>query len=339
MRTISVKVPFKIRIEDVPIPIPGRQEVLVRIRACGLCGSDVLSAEKLAKDRFMPVGHEITGEIVGFGEGVKGLQKGEKVVLENSTFCGVCENCKNGSPDCCKNPYTFNEQSGFADYICVHNSCLHICEDLSSSAAVLVEPLSVALDLISVTNIQLNEDVAIIGPGPIGLLAVRLAKMRGAREVYLAGNSHSKARLKIGLELGADRIIEVDKMDLSNYVQDNNPEGFAKVIVTAPPRAIVDAINISKYSGIISYLGIDYGGGEIVKIDANKFHFKKLQLRASFSKPKLMYPIAIDLIKRGIVPVNRFVTHTFSLSQIEEAFKTIKTNKEETIKIAILTEE
>jgi L-iditol 2-dehydrogenase len=196
----------------------------------------------------------------------------------------------------------------------------------------------VALDLIEEGGIPLGSNVAIFGGGPIGLMAVRLARTKGARKVVLTQHSHSKARIALAQKLGAEKIFFPDTMNIVEALQEECPQGFDRVFITAPPRAIPDAFEITRFGAIITFNGIDFDHGTIT-FDANAFHFKRLQLRATHSIPNLRYPMAIDLLKRKIIDANDFVTHTFPLSQVAEALHVAETDKEHVIKVVILMDD
>ncbi|MBT9150853.1 MAG: Sorbitol dehydrogenase [candidate division WS2 bacterium] len=337
MKAAFVKVPFQFEIREVEIPRPGDDEILVKVKACGVCGTELHISRYLARD-WMPFGHEVVGEVVELGRSVRTSKKGDKVVIENATFCGICEVCKNGKVEFCENPHTLNGKGGFAEYICVHKNSLYPFEGLSFKEAVLAEPLTVALDLTGVSDISLNSDVAIFGPGSIGLMAVKLARLRGARKVYLTGLSEDKARLRMGKELGADKTIEVNKIDLVKFMKKEFPKGMDRVLVTSPPKTLLDAIQIAGYGGIVSFIGIELGEGSKITFDVNEFHFKKLQMRASYAVPNLMFPKALDLLKRKVIDAQKLITHSFDLEHIEEAIKTVIQKREEVIKVAVLPE-
>ena len=334
MKAAYAKVPFQVEIRDVPIRKPESNEVLVRVRACGVCGTDLHIARKAAGN-WCQLGHEAVGEVEELGVGVTYVKVGDKVIVENCTFCGACEHCKNNQIERCSSWHTMGEQAGIAEYVTVRESSLFKFDGLPFEHAAIAEPLTVALNVTGVADVPLNSIVCVMGPGPIGLMAVKVAKLRGAKTVVLVGNSHSTARLAVGRDLGADDIVLADKVNLPEYFAKNYPDGMDRVIVTSPPKTLLNAIKIANFGGIIAFIGIDFGGEEIVTFDVNEIHFKRLQIRASHAIPNTLFPLALDLLKRKVIDPAKMVTHTFPLDRTEEALNIAENNKAEVVKVVI----
>lgn len=334
MKVAYTKVPFLAEIRDEAIRKPALGQALVRVRACGVCGTDLHIARKAAGD-WCHVGHEAVGEVEEVGTGVDWVKPGDNVIVENCTYCGLCESCKNGIVQHCSNPSFYGEQAGAAEYLTITARALYPFDGLSFAHAAIAEPLTVALDVSAVTDIPLNSTVCVMGPGPIGLMCVKLAKLKGAKTVILTGNSHSKARLALGKELGADEIVCADQVSVADYFKDRYPNGIDRVIVTSPPKTVLDAIKITGFGGAIGFIGIDFGGEEVVTVNINDIHFKRLQLRASHAIPNTMFPTAIDLLKRKVIDPGKFVTHVFPLDRTGDALVTAENNKAEVVKVVI----
>lgn len=334
MKAAFVKVPFQVEIRDIPMPEIGPEEVLIRVKACGICGTDLHFARDLAKDAAMPLGHEFMGVIERAGAGAQEFSSGEQVIVENHTACGACKWCKNGEPVYCTNLYIVMEQPCLAEFVRAHKRCLHRFDGLTPAEAALAEPLTVALDLIEEGGIPTGSQVAVFGPGTIGLMAARLAKVKGAGKVFLTGRSHSRARLEAGRQLGVDRIVEVDKEDLAEVVGAEAPGGLDRIFITSPPSTIPQAFELARFGGVIVFNGIDFEHPGIT-FDANAFHFKRLQLRATHSIPNLRFPTAIELLKQKIVDPSLFITQTFSFLDLPEAMKTAEKDKSGVVKVMI----
>ena len=337
MKAAYVKVPFQVDVREVPAPVAGPDEVLVRVKACGICGTDLHFARDQAKEEPVPLGHEFTGVVEATGSNVSDIAPGTAVIVENHTFCGVCDACKNGEPVFCTNLYVVMKEPCLAELVKAHRRCLHPYEGLTPEQAALAEPLTVALDLVEEGGIPLGSEVAVLGPGTIGLMAVRLAKEKGARRVFLAGRSHSKARLMLGRRLGADRVVETDREDLAAAVKRIVPRGLDRVFVTSPPKTIPEAFGIARFGGVVVFNGIDFGNPSI-SFDANEFHFKRLQLKATHSIPNLRFPIAIDLLKRKAVDPDLFITHRFGFGELSRALETAERDKEGAVKVMVTME-
>ncbi|MDY0094030.1 MAG: alcohol dehydrogenase catalytic domain-containing protein [Candidatus Vecturithrix sp.] len=338
MRAAYVRVPFQVELRDIPIPEIGPEEVLVKVLACGICGTDLHFGRTSAKEEALPLGHEFCGVVAKVGANVTRFAPGDEVIVENHTSLGTSTACKNGEIVYCTDLYISMNDPCMADYIKTHHLALHKNPGLTPVEATLAEPLTVALDVIEEGGIPIGSNVAIFGGGPIGLMALKLAKIKGARKVVLTQSSHSKARIALAHKLGADQVFCPDQVNIVEALRAECPEGFDRVFITAPPRTIPDAFEITRFGAIITYNGIDFDNG-MISFDANAFHFKRLQLRATHSIPNLRYPIAIDLIKRKVIDVTDFVSHTFPLSEAGRALQIAETDKEHAIKVVVVLED
>lgn len=336
MRAVYVKSPFQFEIRETEIPEPGENQVLLDVRACAVCGTDMHTAESDA-GTFQSFGHEIAGVVVKNGPGSNRFRQGDKVVIESGTFCHVCENCRNGRPDLCTSGLSILEDveiSGYADYMLVPEQAMVAFDGLGFKEAALAEPLGVALDLFYTTGIEVNDDVAVVGLGPIGLMTIALAKAGGARNIYaIQGSGRSKARIELAKKLGATDVILTSETEPASYAFPR--EGVNKVMITAAPGVIPDMMKIAVYGGIIGFLGIDLQHGDIT-FNANDFHFKKLQLRASYAVPALWFPRALDLLKSKVVDPEDFITQTFPLEEIETYFTKQKNDSSDVIKMVMV---
>ena len=287
MRVAYVKAPFQFELREMEIPRPGEGQILLDVRACAVCGTDMHTAALEAVE-YTSFGHEIAGVVLETGSGVHRLQPGDKVAVESGTFCHVCENCRNGRTDLCTN------------------------------------------------GKSIIDDVAVVGLGPIGLMTIALAKAAGARNIYAIQKSdRSKARIELAKKLGATVILTKDT-DLNSYPFPRG--GLNKIMVTAGPSVIPEMFKIAVYGGIISFLGIDMANGNIT-FNANDFHFKKLQLRASYAAPALWFPRALDLLKNKVVDPDDFITQTFPLEEIQKWFEKQRDDSSDVIKMVMVKEE
>lgn len=336
MRAVYVKSPFQFDIREIDMPKPGENQVLIEVKACAVCGTDMHTAATDAED-FQSFGHEIAGVVVKNGPGSRRFREGDKVIVESGTFCHVCENCRNGRPDLCTDGISIIDDveiSGYSDYMIVPEQAMVAFEGLDYQEAALAEPLGVAMDLFYTTGIDVNDDVAVVGLGPIGLMAIALAKAAGARNIYAVQHSgRSKARIELARKLGATDIILTSETDIFKYPFPRG--GLNKIMVTAAPAVLPDMMKIAVYGGIIGFLGIDLQNGDIT-FNANEFHFKKLQLRASYAVPALWFPRALELLKAKVVNPKDFITQTFPLEKIEEYFLKQRDDSSDVIKMVMV---
>ncbi len=319
----------ELRTIDLPdTPPPG--QLLIRVEACGLCGTD-LSSAKTSKE-WQPFGHEIAGIIEQVGTGIDHLKVGQKVALETSSFCGHCANCRNGRTDLCnKTPQFWNNPAmGFSDFMLAPACCAVPYDSLTADIASLAEPAGVACDMVKTADPALGDRIAIVGPGPIALMAIPLLFRHGAKEVVCIGRSSSLRRLDVAQALGA----KTEIVDGSLAEQKNLARQFNHVLVTAPVDIIPSALSLLAYGGTLTYIGIGTSSGTI-SFDANDFHFRKLQLRASFASPALYFPLALDLLKTGIIPGERIISHRFVLADLPAALALCRDGQEPTVKIIV----
>ena len=336
MKIAYVKSPFQFRFMDTSIPEPGEGEVLIDVRACAVCGTDMHTAATDAED-YQSFGHEIAGTVVKNGPFAHRFTPGTKIVVESGTICHVCDNCRNGHPELCTHGISVIDDveiSGYADFMVVPEQALVPFDGLDFAEAALTEPLGVALDLVYTTGIELNDDVAVYGLGPIGLMTIALAKAAGARNIYgIQRNNKSKARIELAKKLGVTDIILTSQQKIEEYPFPRG--GVNKIMITASPSVIPESFKIALYGGIVGFLGIDMQHGDIT-FNANDFHFKKLQLRASYAVPALWFPRALELMKSGTVNPKDFITQKFPLSKIEEYFNKQRNDISDVIKMVMV---
>jgi L-iditol 2-dehydrogenase len=317
MKAAYVKAPWQFEVREVSLRDIREDEVLVNVKACSVCGHDMIMAAYGAVD-WQPFGHEVSGIVEKTGRLVRHVHAGDTVVLESGTFDRFSDQSRNGRVDLDNKGPNFwlkdDDTMGFAEYIIVPEEVCVRFGELSFEEACIVEPLGVALDLVTVADIRLNDDVLVIGLGPIGLMALSLARSMGARNAYGAELSVAESRIKLARQWGADDIICTDQAGLETYPFARG--GVDKVLVTAPPGMIPSAVQVSNVGGVCAFLGIDYGPGGHITLDTNVFHVKKLQLRSSFASPALYFPRCIELIKAGIVNVRPLITHTFTIDDL-----------------------
>jgi threonine dehydrogenase-like Zn-dependent dehydrogenase len=341
MKAAFVKSPYKFVIRDVQLPKLKPNDVLVKIKASGICGTDFHTAKSEAKD-WQPFGHEIAGVVEEIGSNVENVKKGQSILVESGSFCGTCNDCRNGRVDLChdRTPNVFsraekeNLTMGFAEKVIIDKQNALPFEGISFEEASLIEPMGVALDLSYTVEPKLNDDVLVVGLGPIGLMAVQIVRAMGARKVFAAEHSSSKIRIETAKVFGVDDVIQVDKNPISTYEFPRG--GLDRALVTAPPSVIPEVVDVMNYGGVVGFIGIDYGEGRFIRFDANKFHFNKTQLRASHAVPALYFPRCIDMIKSGTVKVKPLITHTFKIEEIENMMLKGRDHKDSVIKAVMI---
>ena len=308
-------------------------EIRIKIDACGICGTDVANALKSGKE-YKPFGHEVAGTVLEIGNGVENISVGQKIVIESSTACGRCENCRNAQQSKCSNIISFwpKPPYGFGEEMVLPAISAVPYDKMLPEHACLSEPLGVAIDMFKLAEIGLGTCVMVSGLGPIGLMAIRLAKLAGAQKIYACDFSKAKKRIELAKIFGADEVIAIDQIALDEYKFLPTPDRF---MVTSPPKTLESIIKIAPNSSIISYIGIGPGTDAEIRFNANVFHFNKLQLRGSFASPALYTPMALDMIRNGVIDANLLITHMFLLEDLPKAMNIAVHNIEDAVKVII----
>ncbi len=323
----------------VDIGRPDDDHVIVKVRACGVCGTDINLVRDWPDDP-MPLGHEIAAEVFEVGKNVTSLKPGDRVIVEDCTMCGICKDCKSGQPQFCRNMYNMEGQPGMAQYLSVRFNSLDKFEGLDFKWACLTEPLAVSLTSVINAQIPLGGSVVVLGSGPLGLMAAQLAKLRGAGFVALTGlradNPLTKARLELAQKLGCDLVIEVGKQSVADEIKSRFPEGVDRVIVSAPPESMYDALKVIRFGGIITFFGIHFGGKSKIEVDVNDLIFRKITLRPTFAEPAINFPVSFRLLRDGLVDASTIVTHTFGFDDARAVMSSIVDGSQPVIKAVML---
>ena len=333
MKVPYIKKPNKVELRDEPKPVAAKNQIVLKVQACGVCGTDIHAA--LINADFMPFGHEIAGQIVEIGQGVERLKVGQDVVLDSATPCGQCDMCRNTKQELCTDiqSFYFTDSFGMAEFVVAPAICAIPYEGLTPAEVILSEPLGVALDIVRVADIEPGNNVLVMGPGPIGLMAIRLVKMAGAEKVFVSALSSTVKRNQLAKEFGADVVIEVDKQPLEDYEFGCRID---RVVSTTPPATLTSAVHIAAKGAIIAYIGLAGSGSPEICFDADEFHFKKLQLRASFASPALFGPRAIEILKKDNIIKQKLISHKFKLDEIDKAMDVAVNDVANALKIVVI---
>lgn len=335
MRAAFVKAPYHVEVREVPVPQVKEGWALIKVDACGICGTDMHYAHSEAKD-WISFGHEVAGVVVALSSDIKHAKEGDRVVLESGSFNPFSDVSKNGRVDLdATAPGIFDHMEtgtmGFADYVLAPKESLVHYDGLAPEIACLTEPLGVAIDMIYASDIHLGNEVMVLGLGPIGLMAIPIARMQGAGRLYAVNRSGGK-RADVAKALGADEVILTQDTPLDQIAFRKG--GLDRALVTADPKVIPEVMPLMNYGGYISFIGINWPDGDIT-FNANDFHFKKLQLRASHAAPALYFPTALQLMRDKQVDGEQFVSHVMPLDEMEKAIHMVRDLRSEVIKIVI----
>lgn len=331
MKAGFVKAPFQFEVKEIPLRQIEENEVLVKIMACSVCGHDLIMASYGAKE-FVQFGHEISGVVEQTGRLVKNVVVGDKVVLESGTFDRFADASRNGRVDLDNKGPNFWEREGqtmgFAEKIIVPMEVCVAFDGISFEAASIVEPMGVALDLVKVADIKLGNTVLVMGLGPIGLMAAKMAKASGAIKVYATELPDCKARIELAKKWGVDEV----------FAPDNITVKVDKVLVTAPPVVIPSAIEATNIGGTVAFLGIAYGDAGIIPLDTTKIHFDKIKIIPSHASPALYFPECLALIKAGVVYTAELITHTFKIDELSDGINNFRNDRQNGVKAVMIND-
>ena len=324
----------RVFLKRVELPPLGDGQIRVGVDACGVCGTDLhVQPEQKGREVRM-TGHEVAGKILKLGGGVTGLTVGEQIVLDSATPCGRCQNCRNARQELCTDVKSFFYLGsfGFSEEMIAPAICAIPYSGLTPAVACLQEPLGVAIDLVRLSDVGTDSNVLVMGGGPIGLMAAALVRRAGARRVFLSELGSRPARCELARAFGMDDVVNPENTALTEC---DFGCAIDRVLVTSPPRSLPDAFAVAAKGCIVSFIGIEHGKGAFCTFDANAFHFKKLQLRASFASPALFGPRALSYLREGIVNGDAIVSHRFALDDIDKAVQTAR--GPDAIKVVITT--
>jgi threonine dehydrogenase-like Zn-dependent dehydrogenase len=326
-RAAFYRAPDDLVLKEISFDHVAQDEEVVQIEACGICGTDI-NAINLGTDHYAPFGHEVAGRVLS-GEGPV-----ERVVLESSSACGRCVSCRNGRPEFCTDVKSFFARPYFGvaeRMVAPRISCLPY-RGVEPAVATLSEPLGVAIDLCEVAGITPYSTVLVVGLGPIGLMAVRLAKVAGAARIYASTFSQRERRNLLALEFGADELLYEDERPLALRKLDPPPD---RILITAPPPIIRSCIAPAALGAVLAYIGVGHGETDRIELPANEFHCKKLQLRSSYASPALRTPMALELLRSGRIDGARLISHRFPLSEADRAIRTACREKNDAVKVVV----
>jgi len=330
------KTPGVVELREVERPEPRNGEVLVRVTAAGICGSDVAFFRSKQRD-WHRRGHEFAGVVEKVGEGVQRLKRGDLVAGVGSVPCGECSGCARGEPQLCSNVRAAGV-GAFAEYVCNGEEFFFKIDGLTGEEGALIEPLTVAMQMVRDAGVGFGSKTLLMGAGPIGLMALNICKASGAR-AYVSHPTSSRARLEAARGMGADAVFSPN--ELTQRLLEREPEGVDSAMVTIPPSiGIAQAASVLRVGGTIALIGMEFEPEANLRLDIDRFHFRKLRLIGSNHNPCApLYPEAARLLREGIVNVEKIVSHRFPLFWIKEAFEFATERRDEVIKVMIVAED
>ncbi len=319
-------------LRDIPVPDPGPGEYLIRIEACGICGSDVEGFLGKTGRRVAPLimGHEFAGVVEKAPAG-GALEPGQRVTVFPKLFCGVCGTCRKGRPNLCPNANFLGVMSydgAMTEYVCVREQFLVPYSGIPSETAALTEPSAVAYSAVAkLTDRQIAEadNILLVGAGTIGLLALLWLKHRGARRVIVSDTFDF--RLEMASRMGADAVINPVSSDMEKGIMSLTDGEMCDysveaVGVSATAQASVDAL---KNAGCAIWIG---NAAKMVSIDMQRIVTKELRIIGSYIFSLDDFKTCTRLLSGSAVDVSPVITHRMELSRGVEAFDLLRNNRD-----------
>jgi L-iditol 2-dehydrogenase len=328
---LTGKQQFELR--EIPAPQPPPGGLVLKVMACGVCGSDLRRWKEGIARGGEPVipGHEIGGVVIAVDSQVKGYQVGDRLAVAPDVHCGRCYYCQRGLFNLCDDLHflgiTPGYPGGFAEQMVLSaeilaNGIVHPAPaELSFAQVALAEPCSSVLACHEKINTRLGDSVLVMGGGPIGVLHIAVARARGAR-VFLSEPSAIRRTMAIPFEPTA--ILDPSQEDVSQRIHQLTGGLGVDAVICANPIAAThtQAVEVVRKGGKVVLFGGLPKASPLTSLNANLIHYGEITVVGAFSYHPAFHEMALQVIQRGGIPTHKVITHTFSLDQIDAAFQT-----------------
>jgi len=300
------------------------KEVLIKVAACGVCGTDVhiFHGDKGSAEVTPPVvlGHELSGTVVSVGDNVTSLTVGDHVTVDPNSYCGQCHYCRIGKKQLCTSLYAVgvNRDGGFAEYCYVPEAqCYRLNEDIPLEFGAMAEPLACCIHGIDNAEIRTGDTVLVVGGGAIGLMMVQLAKLSGASKVILS--EPVEMRRRIGLQVGADAVLDPMHENLKERLRELTGESGTDVVIecVGNTAATAQAFEAAKRGTTLLLFSVPKAGA-IHPLSLEDVYQKELRIVGSMINPDT-HQRAVNLINSGRIQLAPIITHRFPIEKLKEA--------------------
>ena len=326
MKAAVVRKVNDVRVEDVPIPTIGPKEILVKMLACGVCGTDI---KKIQGEFITPpvLGHEAAGEIFEVGEEVTDLKAGERVLVHHHVPCYVCHYCRHGSQTMCEEFQRSNiDPGGFAEYFRVpetnvdRGAVLRVPDSVTFEEAALVEPTACCIRSLMKCDIQIGDDVLVMGAGPVGLTQVQLLKLFGVSRIF--SSDILRSRLEAADRFGADETINPRQENLVERIKGMTEGRGVDVVVvaTGSTDAIAQSLKSVRKGGTVSLFGAPHRSA-LLSYDVTEIFIREISIIPSYSATELETNMALKLLVSGRIDLKGLVSHRFRLERTADAIR------------------
>ncbi len=341
MKALVYTEPFRFSYTDFPDPEPGPRDVIVRVQACGICGSDVHGYTGSTGRRLPPLimGHEAAGIVESVGQEVSTVEPGERVCFDSTVYCNQCPACWNGNHNRCEHRQVLGvsipgmkRHGAFAERVVLPFwTVIPMPEDLSFVQAALLEPVSIGLHAAGQGEVTPGDTVLVIGAGPIGLFTLQAARLRGAGRVIVS--DPSEHRLELARQVGADETVNPKQVDLERFVHDQTGGRGVDVSfeVVGFAETLRQAVAATRIGGRVVLVG---NLTRTVEVNIQEVISRELTLRGSYASSG-EYRDAIDLVASGRIDVRPLVSAVLPLSRGQECFDRLHAGSDDLVKIVL----
>ncbi len=314
-----------VRLEDQPVPAVGDDDILVKVMASGICGSDLLEWYRVKRAPIV-LGHELTGKIVQIGKNIKKFKVGDRVFSTHHVPCGECWYCLTDHETACEVFQGTNnfDPGGFSQFLkvsgrSVKTGTLTLPDNMSYETGTFIEPLATVIRAFRTIDIQPGESIMIFGAGLAGILFVKLAKVFGAGNIIVS--DINKYRMKMAKKSGAGLTIPFGK-DIPQFIKKNNCRLADKVIIsTGALAAAAAALKCVDKGGTVLFFAVSKPEDKIA-VDFNHYWRNDISFKTCYGAAPLDNNQALELLRTGAVSVEEMITHRFKIEDIGDAFKT-----------------
>lgn len=337
MKAAVLKGPGDLHIENVKKPVPAYGEVLVRVKATAICGTDISIFEGKTKVDYPRIlGHESAGEVVGLGEGVKSLKVGDRVAMSPTSYCGTCFDCMRGDTQICRNGGLFGREfdGTFAEYaVLAENRSFKLSNTISNVDATTFNVLSTVVHSQRKIDIFPNSSVVIIGEGTSGLMHSKVSKLRGADPLIGIDVKGSEWKLDLARNLyGVDYTVSKDVVNKVIELTGGNGADF--VIECAGKGATWNlATELVRPGGIILAFGIT--SYSIDNFKSYSMYYKDTKIIGSRAMQLIDWPISISLAEKGKIDIGTIITHKMPVEDLEKGFKMVGDPAQKVLRVVI----
>jgi L-iditol 2-dehydrogenase len=330
----------ELKIADVPTPAVGPGEVLIRVGACGICGSDVHGYDGSSGRRIPPIvmGHEAAGRIAAVGAGVTGLEEGDRVTFDSTIYCGACAYCRRGEVNLCDNRQVLGVSCGdysragaFAEFVTVPARVVYkLPESISFAEAAMLEAVAVAIHAVSLAEISAESTVLVVGAGTIGVLTLQALRAAGCRRVFVS--DVDATRLKMAKELGAEDVLSANEDAVAQILQRTGAVGVDVAMEAVGRNETVSAAIASvRKGGTVVLVG---NISPEVTLPLQKVVTRQIRLQGSCASAG-EYPEAIALMASGAIRVALLITAIAPLADGPQWFERLYAREPNLLKVVL----